>query len=81
MVLNIVNRHLDQPVDTEFDLEDKQFSGPVEITEVNGPDVKSENNFDAVNVKPAQHSMAAQGRRLQYRFPPHSYTMLRVKLA
>ena len=80
LVLNVVNRHRDQPVETEFELEDKQFSGPVEITEVNGPDIKSENNFDTVNVKPAEHSTTAQGRTLQYRFPPHSYTMLRGKL-
>jgi len=80
LVLNVVNRHRDQPLETEFEVEDKQFSGPLEITEVNGPDIKSENNFDSVNVKPVQHSMAAQGRKLPYRFPPHSYTMLRAQL-
>ena len=36
----------DRAIETEFELEDKQFSGPVEISEVNGPDLKLENNFD-----------------------------------
>jgi len=52
----------------------------VEVSEVNGPDIKSENNFDTVAVKPAQRSTTAEGSTLHYRFPPHSYTQLRTKL-
>jgi alpha-L-arabinofuranosidase len=48
---------------------------------VNGPDIKAENNFDAVSVKPAPRSAAPQGSTLHYSFPPHSYTMLRARLA
>jgi alpha-N-arabinofuranosidase len=46
LVLNVVNRHRDQAIETDFAIEDKQFSGPVQVTEVNGPDIKTENNFD-----------------------------------
>jgi alpha-N-arabinofuranosidase len=81
LVVNAVNRHRDQPLDVEFELEDKQFSGPVEATEVNAPDIKAENNFDASPVKPVQHSAMADGKKLRYRFPAHSYTQLAVKLA
>ncbi|MEJ7607876.1 MAG: alpha-L-arabinofuranosidase C-terminal domain-containing protein [Bryobacteraceae bacterium] len=42
LVLSIVNRHKDQPITTEFELQDKQFAGPVEVSEVNGPDISSE---------------------------------------
>src|SRR5579872_5841698 len=65
LVLNVVNRHRDQPVETEFELEDKAFSGPVTVTEVNGPDIKSENNFDAATVKPAERTAAADGKKLR----------------
>jgi alpha-N-arabinofuranosidase len=80
LVLNVVNRHRDQPIDTEFEAEDKQFSGPVAVTEVNGPDIKSENDFGKTTVQPAEHSVTPDGRRLRYRFPPHSYSMLKAKL-
>jgi len=81
LVINVVNRHKDQAIPTDLELEDKQFAGSVDITEVNGPDIKAENNFDRIGVKPVQRSAAAQGRTLQYSFPPHSYTMIKAKLA
>jgi alpha-L-arabinofuranosidase len=80
LVVNVVNRHKEQALATELELEDKAFTGPVEITEINGPDIKAENSFDAVKVKPASRSVKAEGRKLTYAFPAHSYTMLRAKL-
>jgi alpha-N-arabinofuranosidase len=81
VVLNVVNRHPGQAIETEFELEDKQFAGPVAVSEVNGPDIKSENDFGKTLVKTTERSAAADGRKLRYRFPPHSYTMLKGKLA
>ncbi|MBV9743971.1 MAG: alpha-N-arabinofuranosidase [Acidobacteriia bacterium] len=81
LVVNVVNRHKEQPIAADLELEDKQFAGSVQVTEVNGPDIKAENNFDASPVKPAERSATAQGKTLRYSFPPHSYTMLRVKVA
>ena len=63
-----------------METEDKQFSGAIEVAEVNGPDTKAENDFGAVQVSAVAHSTSAQGRKLQYSFPPHSYTMLKAKL-
>ena len=80
LVLNVVNRHRDQPVETEFEVEDKQFSGAVAVSEVNGPDIKSENDFDKTTVKPSDRSVTPDGRRLRCRFPPHSYSMLKATL-
>ena len=81
LVLNVVNRHRSQPVEAEFEAQDKQFSGSVEVTEVNGPDIKSENDFDKTAVKPATRTASASGKTLRYTFPPHSYTMLKTKLS
>jgi alpha-N-arabinofuranosidase len=80
LVLNVVNRHQDQAVEAEFEAEDKQFAGAVEAAEVNGPDIKAENNFDSSKVGIVQRNATAQGKKFNYRFPPHSYTMLKVKL-
>jgi alpha-L-arabinofuranosidase len=70
----------DQAIQTEFELEDKQFRGAVEATEVNGPDIKAANNFEGALVKPTPRSAPAQGKTLRYSFLPHSFTMLRAKL-
>jgi alpha-L-arabinofuranosidase len=80
LVVNVVNRHKDQAIETSFELEDKQFRGPVQVTEVNGPDIKAENNFDSSPVKPVERSAMPEGKMLRYSFPPHSYTMLRGRV-
>ena len=81
LVLNVVNRHPAQAIETEFELEGRQFSGPMAVSEVNGPDVKAENDFGKALVKVAEKSVPANGAKLRYSFPPHSYTMLKGKLA
>ena len=80
LVLNVVNRHQTESIAADLELEDKQFSGPVEISEVNGPDIKSLNDFGSTTVKKALRSAKAEGRKFTYSFPPHSYSMLRAKL-
>jgi alpha-N-arabinofuranosidase len=52
----------------------------VEISEVNGPDIKSRNDFGATTVKTVKRSATAEGRKFVYSFPPHSYSMLKAKL-
>ena len=79
LVLNAVNRHPDQSLAADFELEDKQFSGPVAVSEVTGPNIKSENDFGQSTVQTVERSATAEARRLRYTFPPHSYTMLKVK--
>jgi alpha-N-arabinofuranosidase len=62
-------------------MQDKSFAGPVEAVEVNGPDIKAENDFGKTTVKPESKQAKGEGKKLRYRFPAHSYTMLKVKLA
>jgi hypothetical protein len=63
-VVSAVNRHRDQSVETEVDLADRQFTGPVEIFEVNAPDVKAENSFASTVLKTVQRS--AKADKLQF---------------
>lgn len=81
LVINVVNRHRDQPVEADIELEDKQFSAGVEISEVNAADIKAENSFDSTIVSTVRRSAKAETNSLPYSFPPHSYTMLKTKLA
>jgi alpha-N-arabinofuranosidase len=81
LVLNAVNRSRTDTLPVTFELEDKKFAGDFEVAEVNGPDIKAENNFNSAAVKTTRKSTQASGNRLRYQLPPHSYTMLKGRLA
>jgi alpha-L-arabinofuranosidase len=80
LVINVVNRHRNQPLETDIQLQDKQFEGPVEISEVNASDIKAENSFESTLVKTVQRQARAEKNSLQYSFPPHSYTMVKTNI-
>jgi alpha-N-arabinofuranosidase len=80
LVLNVVNRHPTEAIETEIELQDKQFAGAVLVSEVNGPDIKATNDFGSTKVKATQSSAQAGESKMRYSFAPHSYTMLRVKV-
>ena len=81
LVLNVVNRHRDQAIEAHLETQDKQFTGTVSVSEVNGPDIKAENDFNKSTVKAVERSVTADGRQLSYSFPPHSFTMLKARLS
>jgi alpha-N-arabinofuranosidase len=81
LVLNLTNRHREQPLDVVVELTGKRFDGPFEVYEVNGPDIKSENNFDTTTVKTVQRqSVSGSGGALKYRCSPHSFAQLRGRM-
>jgi alpha-N-arabinofuranosidase len=80
LVINVVNRHPSQAIETEIETQDKQFSGAVEVSEVNAPDLKAENDFGSTKVKATPRSATAEGKKLRYSFPAHSYTMLKARI-
>src|SRR5579872_2302867 len=80
LVLNVVNRHQSEGIEAELESEDKRFAGSVEVAEVNGPDINAQNDFGSTLVKTVRRTVSAEGQKLRYRFPAHSYTMLKAKL-
>jgi alpha-N-arabinofuranosidase len=80
LLLNVVNRHRDQAIETTISLEDKSFAGALAITEVNGPDIKAENDFGKTEVRAESRTATANGTSARYSFPPHSYTQLQAEL-
>ncbi len=80
LVLNLVNRHQRESLAVDVSLEDKQFAGPVEVSEVNGPDIKSQNDFGVTTVRSVKRNAKAEGFQFTCSLPPHSYTMLKTKL-
>jgi alpha-N-arabinofuranosidase len=80
VVLNVVNRHKDKGMDAEIISQDGQFSGKAVVEEINGPDIKTENNLTEQKVKVSTKEMAVSGSRFSYRFPAHSFTMMRIPI-
>jgi alpha-N-arabinofuranosidase len=82
IVLNLTNRHREQAVDVILEVEDKRFDGEFQVFEVNGPDIKAENNFDSATVKTTQQkSLTVSGQMLKCTLPAHSFSMLKGRLA
>jgi alpha-L-arabinofuranosidase len=80
LVLNVVNRRRDQPMEAEVQSQGGEFTGAFEVAEVNGPDIKAENAFGSTKVQTARKTLSVKGDRFTYQFPPHSYTMLKGTL-
>jgi alpha-N-arabinofuranosidase len=73
----VVNRHKDRAITTEILCQEGQFGGPFEVHEVNGPDIKTINDFGREPVKTVRKSdVDASGALLTYSFPPHSFTLM-----
>ncbi len=81
VTLNVVNRHLDQDVEAEIEIQDGAFQGRFDVALVTGPDIKAENDFGKNPVQTVTSTIAPAGNKLRHRFPPHSYTMLKGRLA
>jgi alpha-N-arabinofuranosidase len=81
VVLCVVNRNKDQAIKTDLISQTGEFTGAIKVFEVNGPDIKSVNDFGVENVKTvSKPDLNTKGNIVTYSFPPHSLTMLKGKL-
>lgn len=78
VVICVVNRSRDEAIATDIISQNAVFAGQFSVSEVNGPDVKSGNDFTKENVKTVVKSpVVANGTKFTYTFPPHSFTLLK----
>ncbi|MEJ2005482.1 MAG: alpha-L-arabinofuranosidase C-terminal domain-containing protein, partial [Cyclobacteriaceae bacterium] len=81
IMIAVVNRHLDEAIETDIILQEGEFTGEMEIYEVNGPDVKAQNDFENETVKTVEKDGIRSGdESVTYSFPPHSFTLLKGKI-
>jgi len=77
LVVYAVNRSQTETMETTISLADGQFTGSVQASVVNGPDIKAENTFEKPNqVGTRETTLEASGKSLTYMFEPHSVTAL-----
>jgi alpha-L-arabinofuranosidase len=81
LTLAVVNRDADRSYTATIDLGEARPTGGVLVSEVTGPDVTAINSFehpDTVGVR--ERRVETVDGRLDYEFPAHSLTVLRVQL-
>lgn len=81
LMICVVNRDKDEPITTDIISQSGTFNGQFSVYEVNGPGIKSGNDFAKENVKTvAKPAISVSGTKFTYTFPPHSFTLLKGKL-
>ncbi|MBP8302896.1 MAG: alpha-N-arabinofuranosidase [Phycisphaerae bacterium] len=78
LVICVLNRHLDKAMSADILCQEGEFAGPFQVFEVNGPDVKAENDFGKEQVRTVQRpDLHASGKAITCSFPPHSFTLMK----
>ncbi len=81
IILSVVNRNKDKAIATDIILQEGSFDGKLNVYEVNGPDVKTENNFNSETIVTKENAaISAKGQKVTYSFPPHSFTLIKGKI-
>jgi alpha-N-arabinofuranosidase len=81
VTIAVVNRHKDQAIATDIILQEGSFNGNLSVFEVNGPDVKAQNDFNSERVTTSKKpAISAKGQKFTYSFPAHSFTLLKGKI-
>jgi len=81
LTICVINRNKEEAITTDFIAQTGAFNGPFSIYEVNGPNIKSGNDFNNETVKTVtKPAINASGKQFTYSFPPHSFTLLKGKL-
>jgi alpha-L-arabinofuranosidase len=77
----VVNRNKDEFITTDIISQNGAFTGNFTVFEVNGPDIKSGNDFNREIVRTVEKPfLHANGNKITYAFPPHSFTMIKGKV-
>ena len=81
LALCVVNRHKDSAVETTVLSQSGPFKGSGVAYTVAGPDVKSENSAREQRIRATQQDISInKGSTFTYAFPPHSFTLIHLKV-
>ena len=77
LVIYVVNQSQKEALETTISLTSGQFTGSVQVSVVNGPDINAENTEEKPNqVGVIESIVKASGKSFVYTFEPHSITAL-----
>jgi alpha-N-arabinofuranosidase len=78
LILNVVNRHETDAIETEVILQTGEFTGNATVHEVNGETLDATNTREKQEVQIATVDIKFQGNTIRYTFPAHSLTQIEV---
>ena len=81
LFINVVNRHKDEPIETEILGTSGTFSGRAAARIVNRQDIYEDFTFDKKEEYiPAINELSFEGKKITCSFPAHSFTQIKVGL-
>jgi len=79
--INVVNRHKDNAIITDIISNSGQYIGKAEATIINCNDLKETFTFEKQDqYKPITKEIEAEGNKISYSFPAHSFAQIKVKI-
>jgi alpha-N-arabinofuranosidase len=81
VVLNVVNRNMDEAIATEIISDTGEFTGDATVSVIQADDVDARYTWEQRDAyAPATSTVPADGRSFLYAFAPHSFTQIRVRV-
>jgi len=81
VILNVVNRNLNESVSTDIQCLHGEFLSDGESYEITSSDIKDKNTFeDKFKITVKEDKLSRVKNNFKYIFPPHSITVLKLKL-
>jgi alpha-N-arabinofuranosidase len=80
--INVINRHQSRAIPTDIIAASGDFSGKAEASIINSDDLKAPFSYDKRSqYGPVSEPVKINGNQLQYAFPPHSFTQIKVTIS
>ena len=77
LVVYVVNQSKSEALETNISLASGEFTGSVQVSVINGPDIKAENTEEKPNqIVTREAAVKAAGKSFTFTFEPHSVTAL-----
>jgi len=79
IIICVMNRNKDKAITTDLLCQEGLFDGEFKVYEINGPDIKTENDFGKTNVETKKKASlkVKKSDKITYDFPAHSFTMIK----
>ena len=78
MIINVVNRHETDAIETNIDLQGGNYTGKATAKLINAESIDTRNTKDAQPIQVESEQISFKGNTLEYSFPAHSFTQIEI---
>ena len=81
LVINVVNRNMEEAIQTNIITDTGEYSGTAQISTINSEQVNARYTYEEKDrYLPTTSTIEPHGHSLNYSFPPHSFTQIEVEI-